>query len=112
MIKSGTIKLPLDDPLSGMTSSTSATWSLGAGTGPRSYVSPDIQFVPVGAVSPFTSPPAVVVSLAGIEATGGLARVRVSAENVQAEEFNIRVEVFEDCTLNALWATWVAYDAV
>jgi H-type lectin domain len=110
VIKSGTIKLPYDDPITGMM----GTWNLDAGTGARSYVSPDIQFVPPwgGAGSPFGSPPNVVVSLAGIEATGGLARVSLSVENVQAEEFNIRVNVSEDCTLNKLWVTWVAYDAV
>ena len=77
-------------------------------------MSPDIPFVPLwsGAASPFTSPPNVVVSLAGIEATGGLARVSLSVENVQAEEFNIRVNVSDNCTLNRLWVTWFAYDAV
>ena len=109
MFKTGTIRLPAD-PMTGV----AATWDLAAGTGHRSYVSPDIPFVPpwFGAASQFTSPPTVVVSLAGIEATAGLARVDLSVENVQAEEFNIRVNVYEDCTLNWLLVTWFAHDAV
>ncbi len=107
MIKSGTITLPQDQAIGGMTGS----WSLSTGTGPRSYVSPDISYVSLGAVPPFTSPPVVSVSLAGVEATGGLTRVRVSAENVQAEEFNIRVDVSGDCTLDAVHVTWLAHDA-
>ena len=114
MIKSGTIQLPYVDPMTGMTS----TWTLNAGTGPRTYLSPDIQYVPasglgtIGAGSPFASPPIVVLSLAGVDATGGLPRVSLSVENVQAEEFNIRVNVFEDCTVNTLSVTWVAHDGV
>ncbi len=50
--------------------------------------------------------------VAGIEATGGLARVFVRVQNVQAEEFNIYVEVSDNCTLNWVWVTWVATDAV
>ncbi len=110
MIKSGTIKLPYDDPMTGQP----GTWNLNAGTGPRTYVTPDIQFVPPwgGAPSPFTGPPNVVLSLAGIQATGGVTRIGLLAQNVQAEEFNIRVDVSADCTLDELWVTWIAYDAV
>ena len=110
MITSGTIKLPYDDPMTGVM----GTWSLDTGDGPRSYVSPDIQFVPPsgGAGSPFGSPPTVVLSLAGIGASGGPVRVALNTESVQAEEFNIRVTVNGDCTLHLLYVTWLAYDGV
>lgn len=91
MIKSGTIKLPYDDPMTGVM----GTWDLDTGTPLRSYLSPDIPLVPLGG-TPFCSPPNVVVSLAGIEATGGPARVFLRTQNVQAEEFNIYVEVSDD----------------
>jgi hypothetical protein len=110
VIKSGTINLPSPDPMTG----TGGTWDLNTGTGTRSYVSPDIPLVTQWGAAhvPFGGPPVVVLSLAGMEATGGLTRVRVQPENVQAEEFNIRVYVFDDCTLNWLWVTWLAYDEV
>ena len=109
MFKSGTTQLP-SDPSTGMM----GTWSLDAGTGHRFYESPDIPFVPVwsGGGSPFSGPPTVVLSLAGIEAAGVRLRVSVGTVNVQAKEFNIRVDVSGDCTLNTVLVTWFAYDAV
>jgi H-type lectin domain len=107
VIKSGTIKLPYDDPMTGM----SGTWNLAAGTGPRSYMTPDIPFAPWGS-APFSSPPNVVVSLTGIQATSGVTQIGLFVQNVQIEEFNIRVDVSADCTLDSLWVTWIAYDAV
>jgi hypothetical protein len=59
---------------------------------------------------PFNSPPAMVVSLAGIDVTGGLSRVRIGVETVQSEEFNIRVSTSQDTTLNSVWVTWFADD--
>ena len=107
MIKSGTIQLPAYDPMTG----TPGTWPLSAGTTGGTYLSPDIPYLPwAGASQPFTSPPTVVVSLAGIAETGGVSDVRLSVENVQAEEFNIRVTTGAGCTLNELWVTWVAHD--
>ena len=111
VIRSGTVKLPYDNPMTGVL----GTWDLDTGTGVRSYLSPDIQFGSQwggGMGTPFASPPNVVVSLAGIEATGGQARLFVRVQNVQAEEFNIYVEVSDNCTLNWVWVTWVATDAV
>ncbi|WP_137844798.1 H-type lectin domain-containing protein [Microbacterium sp. 2FI] len=107
MIRSGTVSLPYYDPMTGVM----GTWDLGAGTGLRSYVSPDIPLATWGG-APFSSPPNVVLSLAGIEATGGKVRVFLTPQNVQAEEFNIRVEVSDDCTLSSLLVTWLATDAV
>jgi len=77
-------------------------------------VTPDIAFVPPwgGAVSPFSSPPVVVVSLTGIQATAGPPDVLLMVQNVQAEEFNIRVDVNGTCALGSLWVTWVAHDTV
>ncbi len=87
-------------------------WTLNAGTGERSYLSPDIAYAPpwMGPGQPFSSPPNVVVSLAGLEITGSLSRVRLSVENVQAEEFNIRVNTWDDSTFDGVWVTWVAHD--
>ncbi|HEX6475457.1 MAG TPA: H-type lectin domain-containing protein [Candidatus Limnocylindria bacterium] len=103
----GTIQLPTYDPMNPVP----GTWTLNAGTGDRSYVSPDIPYSPPwSGGTPFASQPTVVVSLAGIYGTGGLTRVRLAVENVQVEEFNIRVSVAEDTTLNDVLVTWIATD--
>ena len=104
MIKSGTIRLPFDDTMTGL----HGTWDLEAGTGPRSYVSPDIPFDPP--LPRFGSPPHVVVSLTGFEATAGPPSIELFVETVQAEEFNIHVRVSGNCTLSWVWVTWVAND--
>ena len=77
------------------------------GTGERSYVSPDIPYAPT---QKFSSTPKVTVSLAGMDMTGGLPRLRLGVQHVQAEEFNIRVTTFEDTTFNEVWVTWAAHD--
>lgn len=107
MLKTGTIRLPADDFSSG----TPATWALDTGTGERTYLSPDLPYAPPwsGAGQPFSSPPTVIVSLAGMDVTGGLPNVRLSVENVQVEEFNIRVTA-TGTTLTEVWVTWMAHD--
>ncbi|MGH3457348.1 H-type lectin domain-containing protein [Aeromicrobium sp.] len=69
-------------------------------------MSPDIQF----GGQPFANPPNVEVSLAGIEAAAGVSRVRLSMQNVQVEEFNIRVTTTDDTALNWVSVAWVAHD--
>ena len=110
MFRTGTVRLPYDDPMTGM----AGTWDLSGGSGPRSYTSPDIPFVPPwgGAGSPFANPPTVVLSVAGIEVTGGLTRFDMRPVNVQAEECNIIVNAYLDCTISWLWVTWLAHDTV
>jgi len=111
VIKTGTTQLPSVTPVTGMP----GTWDLNVGNGSRSYMSADIQFdqfaIP-GSTTPFSYPPNVVLSLAGISGIGGVPSVVVQAQNVQAEEFNIYVEVYGDFTLVSLWVTWIATDMV
>jgi hypothetical protein len=109
VIKSGTIQLPATDPMTG----TGGSWTLNtAGGAGGTYLSPDIPFAPPwsGAPQPFSSPPTVVVSLAGMAVAGGPPRFRLSVENVQAEEFNIRVTAEPGTTLDNVSVTWLADD--
>ena len=104
MIQSGTVALPVGgDPLG----AAPGTWSLSAGSGDRTYRSPDIRFDP-----PFADPPIVLVSLAGVDADAQFnLRIHINAEVVQAEEFNIRVSTWADTLLYSAGVAWVAYDA-
>jgi hypothetical protein len=106
VIKTGSIRLAPDLP------SLSGQWNLGSGSGLRRYVSGDIQFDPGSGAAPFGNPPTVVLSLGGIDVTGGLTRIELRPVNIQQEEFNILVEVYEDCTLDWVWVTWFASDGV
>jgi hypothetical protein len=108
MISSGTIHLPFEG-LPGMPGGWPLNTVGPAVQGERTWLSPDIPFSPGG---PFSQPPNVVVSLAGVDATNtsGPLRVRVDVENVQTEEFNIRVTVMDDTLLTYLLVTWVAHD--
>jgi hypothetical protein len=107
MIQSGTIQLPFAGQ-----PGYPGTWPLdspvGAVQGERTWLSPDIGF------GPFSQPPNVIVSLAGINPaanSSGPLRVRLSVENVQAEEFNIRVTLADETTLlNDVLVAWVAHD--
>jgi hypothetical protein len=77
--------------------------------GERTWLSPDIPF----SAGAFSQPPNVVVSLAGVDLatnTSGPLRVRVGVENVQSEEFNIRVTVMDGTLLTYVLVTWVAHD--
>ena len=107
MFKTGTVNLPQ------ATAAIAGGWDLETGTGIRTYLSPDIPFVEpwlIGTSPAFSGPPLVVLSLTGIVVFGGLAQVELTVENVQAEEFNIRVVAFENCMLNRVQVTWFAYD--
>lgn len=109
MIQTGTIQLPGGTSIGIGGTVFPGTWNLDANPGPteRSWLSPDIAFA-----TPFSQPPRVVVSLAGVNANNasGPLRVRLGVENVQPEEFNIRVTVMEDTLLLDALVTWVAHD--
>jgi hypothetical protein len=107
VIQSGTIHL-------GIYSADSEGWSLHVPVSPeelgsgeeRSFRTADIQFP-----TPFASAPKLVLSLAGLDA-GNQANVRITlhAEDVQREEFNIRVVTWGDSLVYGLAVTWLAHD--
>jgi hypothetical protein len=60
---------------------------------------------------PFTGYPKVVLSLAGIDADHqSNLRLQLDAEDVQQEEFNIRVSTWDDSLIYNVWVNWLAYD--
>ena len=78
-------------------------WTLNAGTGDRSFTSPDIRFS-----SPFSAPPTIALALAHIDSE----RVRVALEtfDVQVDEFNIVIKTWADTLLYGVGVTWIAHD--
>jgi len=108
VIQSGTVELSSGTAVGGGGTILGAagTWTLNTGSGDRSYRTPDIAFP-----QPFQQTPVVVLSLAGIDAGNQFnIRVRLAAEDVQADEFNIRVSTWADTVIHAVWVTWVAHD--
>ena len=108
MITSGTIELPFAGQ-----PGYPGEWPLSSSgpsvQGERSWLSPDLG------LGQFSQVPNVVVSLAGIDAVFPSnspmpLRVRVSAETVQTDEFNIRVTVLGDTLLQSVLVTWIAHD--
>ena len=101
MIQTGTIRLPIDDE-----TGVPFAWSLSTvGVGNRIYTSPDIAFP-----EPFPNTPQMVAALAGMEGIQGTGRITIELENIQAEEFNIRVTTWDDTLLNSVMVTWIAHD--
>ncbi len=106
MIQSGIIEL-------GDGAADSPEWTLNVpgpegseGGAPRTSRSLDIPFK-----VPFELPPRIIVALAVIDAEHQFnLRVTVSAEEVQAEEFNIRVTTFGDSLIYSVLVSWIAHD--
>ena len=96
MIRSGTFQFGTGLP----------GWTLNAGAGYRSFVSPDITFP-----SPFGSPPTVVLALSGLDAEH-TANVRVSLDlaEVESDEFNLRVNTWDDSIIHSVVVTYIAFD--
>jgi hypothetical protein len=105
VIQSGMIELSpgtMVNPLTG----TAGNWTLNSGQGQRTFKTWDIQFP-----QPFTQTPTVRVSLAGIDADGQFnTRLQLTTEDVQADEFNIRVTTWDDSIVYAVWVSWIAHD--
>ena len=111
MIQSGTIRF-------GDGADASPAWGLHQAPGdwtstpPRSeeFRSADIPF-PI----PFGGIPMLVLSLAGIgivPSSEGITApwVVLSAEDIQPEEFNIRIRTGAGSQLGEVWVTWIAHD--
>jgi hypothetical protein len=70
------------------------------------FRTPDMPFAQA-----FPSTPTVVLSLAGIDAGNEEnLRLRLQAEDVQPDEFNIRIVTWGDGLIYGVWVTWIAYD--
>ena len=96
MIQSGVIHLSVQMP----------GWTLNTGNGDRTFLSPDIGFLP-----PFGSPPRVLVALSGVDADHNAnVRVIVEAVEIENDEFNIRVNTWADTSLHSVQVTFLAYD--
>jgi hypothetical protein len=102
MIQSGTIEFPA----TGLIGGTTGAWPLDNGQGDRTFRTQDIPF-PIQ----FAQAPHVSLSIAGIDADGQTnLRVRLVAEDVQQDEFNIRVSTWADTLIYSLVIAWVAHD--
>ena len=102
MIQSGTIEFPG----TGVLGAAGGVWPLDNGQGDRTFRTPDIAF-PVQ----FAQPPHVSLSIAGIDASAQAnLRIRLTAEDVQQDEFNIRVNTWADTQIYSLVVAWVAHD--
>jgi hypothetical protein len=81
-------------------------WNLGAGTGQRSFTSQDIGFNP-----PFGVAPAIALALSGIDSDHATnLRLTLNPYDVQANEFNIQINTWDDTLLYSVVVTWIAYD--
>ncbi len=80
-------------------------YSLQGGKGERTFISV------VGFEKSYSTPPQVVVSLAGYDATAGTdntIRVQVSATKVTKAGFVLRVKTWGDGKVGSVWGNWVA----
>lgn len=116
MIQSGTIDF-------GEGLKSSPEWSLHKMPGDpmgdtrEDFLSADIPFP-----QRFGGKPTVVLSLAGVGAMipptdligstfqAGVFHVQLDAEDVQREEFNIRIRAFRGTVLQSVRVTWIAHD--
>ena len=95
MIQTGMVKLHSQMP----------GWQLNAGSGFRTFLSPDIKFTPS-----FNTTPQVVVAFSGIIAQTNNLQVVVATNDVEADEFNILIQVFDVTLLTEVSVTWIAHD--
>jgi hypothetical protein len=94
-IEAGTVQFRPDSP----------DWNLHEGTGPRRFQSPDIRFHEA-----FTTPPTVVVAIASLDTEHQAnTRVVVYTADVEADEFNIRIQTWDDSLVYQVWVTWIAF---
>jgi H-type lectin domain len=80
-------------------------WQLNTGSGFRTFISPDIKFTPS-----FNTTPQVAVALSGIITQAGILQAAVATSDVEADEFNILIQVWGDTSLTEVAVTWIAYD--
>ena len=81
-------------------------WTLHTGTEDRSFRTPDIAFDP-----PFQTPPKVVLAIKGFD--GEIPTklgIEISPEDIEPEEFNIRIKTWGDLVLYHVTITWIAFD--
>jgi hypothetical protein len=108
MIQSGTIHFGVD-------AEASPNWALhispdGDETQPlwrsTEFRTPDLPFAQA-----FAGTPTVVLSLAGIDSDHQFnLRLRLDAEDVQPDEFNIRISTWGDTLIYHVWVNWIAYE--
>ena len=80
-------------------------WQLNAGSGFRTFLSPDIKFAPS-----FNTTPQVVVAFSGIIAQSNNLQLAVATSDVEADEFNILIQVWDVTLLTEVSVTWIAHD--
>ena len=95
MIQSGRVQLHSQMP----------GWQLNAGSGFRTFLSPDIKFTPS-----FNTTPQVVVAFCGIIAQSNNIQVAVVTSDVEADEFNILIQAWDVTLLTEVTVTWIAHD--
>lgn len=81
-------------------------WALAAGTGDRTH----IEFITFS--KPFNTAPAVMVSLAGFDATpgkDGTVRVHIAAEKITKVGCVIKIKAWGDSKVNGVWGSYMAF---
>jgi hypothetical protein len=81
-------------------------WTLSGGNGDRSH----IEFISFD--KPYDSPPHVVVTLTGYDATAGkdgAVRIALIPEKITKVGCVIRVKTWGDAKVGAVWGTWMAW---
>jgi hypothetical protein len=80
-------------------------WTLNAGTGSRSFTTPDIQFP-----TPFTTTPTVIITLCGVDAgSNANLRLTVDTSDIEPSEFNAVFNTWGDSVIYTVWVSWIAY---
>ena len=106
MIQSGTIQFGEGDP--GFWAEDETQYVDEEGNLMRRLRTVDIPFP-----SRFAGTPTMVLSIAGLgvrsPADSGYS-IRLAAEDVQPEEFNVRVEIFGNAIVGGFAVAWVAHD--
>jgi hypothetical protein len=81
-------------------------WSLAAGSGDRTQ----IEFITFD--KPFDTPPTVMVSLTGCDATadaGGSVRVQLTVDKITKVGCIIKVKTWGNSKVGAVWGNWLAF---
>jgi hypothetical protein len=81
-------------------------WTLSSGTGDRSY----IEFVTFD--KGFDSPPTVIVSITGYDATVGkdqTVKLNLSVDKITKAGCVIKIKTWGECKVGAVWGSWLAF---
>jgi len=81
-------------------------WNLSTGSGHRTFQPPHIRFD-----RPFTTPPTIALSLAGIDSLHSAnLRVELQLINVEPDKCKITIITWDNSILYQVWVNWIAYD--